>query len=418
MSDPPRRLVVFVGPHKSASSTVQEFLVQYATGRRKYRKLSAFQKWRWPIVKDTKIPARKQWAQLVIGGPNSTDPEKEAFRIKLKSSLQGLYGAFSSIVVGSEELDRFGTTPWSHRDGILALRQLIEWAQEDLDRKHTEELQVDVVVNYRIPRQAHWISIWKQLMSLDEHFHHVSSSSYPDWICQRNEAALTKVWEYLDCVSNPLGLAEAIIASMNALTRRGTSIIGWKVHLIDMDGVQRQGLDIAHVSACDIMGVPCSDGWVNGINRTLVVNSKSRSLDGVTEQHLLEMEWLLQQRDCAYLSTLQQSQDAGELRLLYKESLWKTCTSGVGQTGNFKDTSYLLDLLQSQFGCRSNGTFRGNILRDLMTSTMEGRARPAREEVFVSPNTPNGDLIIVQVLQWVLLAIMFIGLLRFRKRPP
>ena len=256
--------MVFVGPHKSASSTVQEFLVQYATGRPRYRKLKAFQEWRWPVVKSSPIPARKQWARLAF--EERENSRNSSFKQGLRDALNEAYEKASKVAVGSEEFDRFGPVPWSGRDGTVAIQEIIDWS--------FPVSRVDVVVNFRSPRSSQWISIWKQLMSLDEQDGKVSPVTYPEWICNdgRDPLGTAKVWEYLDCVANPLGLALHLLETLPATV---------KVWLIDMGGVSYQGLDIAHVSACHVLGLPCKDGWVRGINRTLLANPKFRSLHGV-----------------------------------------------------------------------------------------------------------------------------------------
>ena len=102
-----KRVVIFAGPHKSASSTIQEFLVQYCTGRPKFRKHKAFRQWRWPKVNYTnsKIPARKLLSRLVY---NKTEdkPLIEA----IENSLKADFDKYPNLVLGTEELDRFG---WS-----------------------------------------------------------------------------------------------------------------------------------------------------------------------------------------------------------------------------------------------------------------------------------------------------------------
>ncbi len=381
-----RRLVIFVGPHKSASSTVQEFFVQYATGRPKYRKVKALIGWRWPLLPSSAIPARKQWARLVY-------PQSD-LRPLLQKALQKTVAEFPNVVVGSEEFDRFGKTPWSHRDGIRAVQQLIDWATTN------STTQVDVVINYRTPRQAQWISIWKQLMSLEENLHNRESTTYREWICQNHsehdDDYDKKVWEYLDCVANPLGLTVAFLQALSQNTH---------VTLIDMGGVARRNLDIAHVSACHVLGLPCKDGWVRGINRTLVVNPKSRPLEGVTPRQLEELEWLLQQRDCTYRKTLQDFEHQKRLSIVYPENLtWKHCREET--TINFRNTTYLLYAMQSQFGCQSNHTAPINVTQSMVEPLLNRH----------SVRNVRQDWIWIQFLQWTIIGILCAGLWQIRTR--
>jgi len=409
----PRRLVIFVGPHKSASSTVQEFLVQYATGRPRYRKLKAFQGWRWPVVTDSRVPARKQWARLVYTHQSNLDETHRA----LKTTLQETLKTYSKVAVGSEEFDRFGSTPWSHRDGTGAVNRLIEWAQ-DIDP--SKALQVDIVVNYRTPRQSQWISIWKQLMSLEETFHKRESITYPQWICQEGNGTTAsfdvKVWEYLDCVANPLGLTAALLQSLSEKKRVH---VDWKVTLIDMGGVARQRLDIAHTSACHIMGLPCTQGWVRGINRTLVINPKSRPLEGVSTPQLNELEWLLQQRDCTYRQLLNDNKKQNRLTILYPDALsWENCLERENVMGrNFQNTTYLLQAMQSQFGCQPSTEDAFNLTRMVEEHWKATHTRTShRDDATLSTQEAGQDWLWIYLLQWAIVALLFAGLQQIKKQ--
>lgn len=99
-----------------------------------------------------------------------------------------------NIIWGTEELDRFGKVPWSGRNGLLAMEKV--W---DLIRLP----QLEVIVNYRRPHRDQWISIWKQLTRMD------GNVTYSEFIC--DEEQYSRLWEYLDCVANPLGFVEALV---------------------------------------------------------------------------------------------------------------------------------------------------------------------------------------------------------------
>ena len=354
----PKRLVILAGPHKSASTSVQEFFVRYATNRRKHRKLRAFAHWRWPVIVsphyDRSLPQRKVLSRLVIF--NETELRTDIYQTIAETwnrpDLQG-------VVLGTEELDRFGPTPYSHYDGMQVIRNIVRLLQ-------VPSSQVEIVVNYRTPRQNHWISIWKQLTTYTQHYnddpddtnHHGTASArdprkpqpYQQFICYDR-----RVWEYLDCVANPLGLVQEL--------RRH----GWNVTLIDMGGVDEQGLDIAHVSACNVLRIPCTDdGWVRGINHTVVQNVKQREMTEFTQQHLDDMEWLFRKRDCSYRSILEH--DPG-VRILYRHSLWNDCdddklylppfqqhTVHHDMPHRLRNTTLMLQLLQAPFACHRDHT--------------------------------------------------------------
>jgi hypothetical protein len=151
------------------------------------------------------------------------------------------------------------------------------------------------VVNYRTPRHKQWISIWKQLASLETSLFKTGDRSYKEWICDtdsdsdsnnNNNNNNNKVWEYLDCVANPLGLVHELLTKLPSMT-------AITVTLLDIGDISNKGLDIYHVSACDILNLPCMNGWVRGIhNRTLLVNPKTKALDNdITKTELDKMEW-------------------------------------------------------------------------------------------------------------------------------
>jgi hypothetical protein len=392
-----KRLVIFAGPHKSASSTVQELLVQYGTGRRRYRKVKAFQQWRWPLLQSSPIPARKQWAGLVTYNHNNHTEEEEEDRHQLQLAMQETYHQYPNVMVGSEEFDRFGQTPWSHRNGVQAIQEIQQWLPAD-------DAELELVINYRTPRHAQWISIWKQLTSLDELRMGEPAVSYPDWICHDD-----RVWEYLDCVANPLGLANAFVQQ------------NWTVSLIDMGGVTARDLDIAHVSACDVLQVPCTDGWVRGVNRTLLMNPKRRSLDDVSDRQLDEMEWLLRQRDCVYQTAWFGLDTNPNLSILYQDSLWKDCPANNSPSiANHQlwNTTYMVQLLQSQFDCHTTNNPPPPPLQVTLTQlvAMQAKAAPVDETITTSPASSSMDWIVVQLLQWIMVGVLFRGLFQFRRR--
>jgi hypothetical protein len=116
-----------------------------------------------------------------------------------------------------------------------------------------------------------------------------------------------------------------------------------------MGGIKKQDLDISHVSACSILNVSCqrSNTWVNGLgNRTLLFNHKSKPLQAISKSQL-QIDWVLRQRDCLYQASLEQY---GNLEVLYPNSLWKDCDA-TQLIPELLDTTFVLELLRSQFGC-------------------------------------------------------------------
>jgi hypothetical protein len=300
-----KRLVLFAGPHKSASSAVQEFFMRYASNRKE--KHPALINWTWPHNPRVRsyLP-RKGFAPLVV------EYENEELRQSIYARLHRLWtNHTSNIIFGSEEFDRFGDTPWSHRNGMLAIRDILGFTKPD---------DFSIVVNYRTPRQEQWVSIWKQLTR-------THPIPYREYLCKED----TRTWEYLDSVANPLGLVQAFRSN------------NWKVTLIDMGGVEEHGLDVAHVVACEVLNVPCVGGWLEGPEQILQ-NNKTGDPE-MSEQQLEEMEWILRQRDCAYKEKMERD---SSINILHRHSLWKDCSS---PNADFSNTTFLLNLLRAQMNC-------------------------------------------------------------------
>ena len=152
----PRRLIIFAGPHKSASSSVQEFFHLYASNHDINRRLPAFDGWTWPWnpKRGGKYQSRKAFAVLV----NERQTRPELCQKVYGSILRALKeDPSTSLIVGTEEFDRFGTTPWSHRDGIAAIRDLMALVQRQVREVEADgtkstsllcQLDVEIVVNY------------------------------------------------------------------------------------------------------------------------------------------------------------------------------------------------------------------------------------------------------------------------------
>ena len=367
-----RRMVVLLGPHKSASSSVQEFFVIHASGGRKGDRLhhpSLFN-WTWPfIARRRSYLTRKGFAPLVT--------EEVGFHGRIWKIMRKVWNGSTAatadintttgtdlpaqsqqkhMIWGSEELDRFGPTPWSHRNGLQVIQQAVQ---------RMPPTRLDLVVNYRRPRQDHWLSIWKQLYrkTTDN-----KVSSYATFLCDPDDQV--RIWEYLDCVANPLGLVTALLEAFPSTTTSTTTT----VHLLDMQGIAALHRDVGHVVACDILQVPCTDHhWLPQIDHPIVQNSRSRP-SGLTMDQLDDMEWILRYRDCSYRRQLLSpppppllvaqppgstpNASASSLFLHYAETLWEGCEEVDDDDDDDdsmyrygRNTTWLLEHLQSQVGC-------------------------------------------------------------------
>lgn len=358
-----RRMVVFAGPHKSASSSVQELFMKLASSRLPPDKRHpSLVNWTWPWNprRRSYLP-RKGFAPLVTESGDGfhqliwgtiSEVWHGNLNVSTPTSVITNMGEDTNLIWGTEELDRFGSTPWSGRNGIDAIKAVQHHVKDP-----TIQSPLEIVVNYRRPRKDQWISIWKQLTRTQK-----SASSYSDFLCDTNE--YIRIWEYIDCVANPLGLVHAL------LEVKEYENIAWKVHLLDMKGIAEQGQDVGHVLACEVLQVPCKKtNWLPGTDeRPIVQNAKSGNPD-LTEEALKDLEWVLRQRDCAYMQSLEAARDDGSLIVHHGDALWEDCENvHSARHGNknyisklFSNSSFLLDLIQSQVGCSGGGSVPNNI---------------------------------------------------------
>lgn len=338
------RLVVFVGPHKSASSSIQEFFLRHApsphndTGKIVQNHHASLINWTWPfIVRRRSYQPRKGFAPLV------TEYKDPGWEKVIHETILNVWKTSEKqqLILGTEELDRVGTTPWSGRDGLTAIEKLVTLLQPE---------SIDIVVNYRRPRSHQWISIWKQLTRKEK-----NKADYSEYLCR--DDAYDMLWEYLDCVANPIGLTDAL------LDRFGDKAT---IHILDMDGISKKDLDISHVFACQILkDVPCTDEWVDGMPHPALLNQKFGN-PGITQEQLDEMESMFLQRDCSYYEDKSLLQNPS-LKVHYGDKMLEPCsaaTNGIPHS-TFADTGILLKLLQGQIGCR--GTSVQGILGEIMS---------------------------------------------------
>jgi hypothetical protein len=79
-----------------------------------------------------------------------------------------------------------------------------------------------------------------------------------------------RAWEALATAANPLGLVLELRSK------------NWNVVLIDMGGVEQDGLDISHTVACEILQVPCNNGMVEGVLEQVRANQNKRRDPNIT----------------------------------------------------------------------------------------------------------------------------------------
>lgn len=124
---------------------------------------------------------------------------------------------------------------------------------------------------------------------------------------------------------------------------------GWITHLMDMTGVALDGLDISHAIACEILEVPCDDGWVRGTDRYAVLRNQRSGDAHLTEEQYQAFETVLLQHDCSYVERLRPYQHL--FMIHHWQELWKNCDSypqtSIDSLGNFSDVvNVLRDIIE------------------------------------------------------------------------
>lgn len=350
-----KKLVIFAGPHKAAATSVEAFFYQYASGHSRYgpdghlltsaerKKTFGLRYWMWPrvtgkVANETDVDAPyKIFGRLVTDHDNDLLENEIMDGIRRAWDTEGLEG----VVLGSEEFDQVDGSEGIgvlRYDAMNALRKIV----------HALEVppsDVYLVLNYRTPRLDHWASIMahtstQQIQS--DNF----DTEYQNWMCDIDHREMHM--ETLATQMNPLNAARAFLKE------------GWKVQVVDMQGVIEAGRDISHVVACDIVTARCEGGAV--LNHK-ADNPHHNALDvkftSLTEEQRMEAELLFRSLDCSYMDELQENHNFG---IIYNHSLWTECDPA--KSAIYKklqeDPTYTYKALLSQLECPGELPFPKN----------------------------------------------------------
>eukprot|EP00980_Cylindrotheca_fusiformis_P018088 scaffold5807_cov54-Cylindrotheca_fusiformis.AAC.1 len=257
-----RRLVVYIGPPKTASTTLQTFLATYASPTSTFRG-SAFEDWSYPMFFGRKHAIYRM----------RTEEKKKGTIKRIRDEFRA-QSPSKNLVVASEHLIYFDTM---HKGRVF--KMFSEW---------TNISTPEVVVHSRSPRTSQLISLWKQNAQSNPK-HPYFKWSFRKFMCAN--ASFVSLSKGLDFMVNPIGVVNGLIQKH-----------GLPTYYVDMEGITEQQLDICHVFACSILRVKCTDGneWVQGINRTAVRANIRKGDPAVSPEQFDKMEHLFRQRDCAY----------------------------------------------------------------------------------------------------------------------
>jgi hypothetical protein len=292
-----KRIVFFAGPHSSASTSVEEFMGEWAIDGHHggHPHTIALQYWRWPRVQGT----YGMHGVKVFGTRLVTEPDNKELNNVILAAIQEKYNeAENGVIVGTEEFDQVG--PDATYDGLKAMKKIIN----HLDLKDED---ITVVVNYRAPRLDQWVSIWKHQEG------DFMDSTYEDFLCLSHNDPHEKQtrFDMLGAQMNPLNAAKVYLEQ------------GWKVKLIDMGGVESADKDISHVIGCRVLFGGCVEGFLGSLGDELPrENAIERPFDELNDAESAKMEELFRNRDCGYQPLLQKHIEDGSMEIEYRDTLW------------------------------------------------------------------------------------------------
>jgi len=321
-----RRLVIFAGPHKCASTTVESFFFNIF-GEPQRKAHEAFSNWSMPMLEydfpwQTHRPRNeKQYTYALREIGQNQELKKVILRLierKYKSKPA------KNVLLAAESFGK--------RDNVIGDLFIKEIASAN----HIE--QVEIVLNYRSTRTDHLISNWKQ--DRDEK---KAPDNFHEWLCTD---------EYTHNLNH---------RSMDIFGRAQKFLDeGWQVTLIDLGGVAKDDLDLSHSIACEVLKVPCTNGWINGWShdqRKKTIRHRKDGNSELSEQEYNGMEMVFAQRDCLYANAFEQAEHAGRMKFLHRDSVLTNCLQGnkyekaalATQTSLSSDEE-LITLLRDQVG--------------------------------------------------------------------
>eukprot|EP00980_Cylindrotheca_fusiformis_P003431 scaffold766_cov57-Cylindrotheca_fusiformis.AAC.3 len=304
-----RRLVLYIGPPKTGSTTLQTFLAMYAN-RDSNSAANTMKDWNYPMF----FGVRDGIKRSIVNDSAVQKRVENEFRRHQSSAL--------NLVVASEFLLMRSNQ----------YKQFAEWSNVTTP---------EIVIHSRTPRFAHLQSMWKQQTqgSTKKVWY---GWSFRNFICSKfaTDFLSAKMSTTLD----PIGRAHSILHELKL-----------PVYMMNMAGVEEQGMDISHAFACTILQVNCTtDGnkWVVGIPRTPVRANARSGEAGITKEQIDRIDNVFRQRDCAYGDDVYKHP---LFRLFYETSeTWPhDCSSNVQVMPTYRQKpSLILEEIRQIMQCR------------------------------------------------------------------
>lgn len=356
-NDVSKRVVFFAGPHKAASTSVEQWFYNYYT--KPDSDQFALRYWKWPIIKgplsDQLDESFKIFQELV------KQPENAALKEEILVGIQEAFDASETgIILGTEDFDQVGH--FATYDAVNSMTEILE-------RLGVAKEDVTVILNYRSPRLDQWISVWK---------HDNDIPSYRAFMCdsQHDEILRKERIQALATQMDPLFAARTFLKE------------GWSVKVIDMGGVTKANLDIVNVIACDILEGKCllDDEIVYGHRGDDThFNVVDRDFEELTQDQREEAEKLFRARDCAFEDFIGNNP---KFEIGYKDSIWHDCE---GQDLDREEVYLYLDgnpevlysALLNQLGCSDDAL--------TIEDALDGERLPNSTNPLYDPGNVVGD---------------------------
>jgi hypothetical protein len=359
-----KKLVVFAGPHETSGVQVNEFFANHAADENRAEALAG---WTWPTVEENTVEDEEGIPPMTahhLFDLLMTEQENEIVRVKLLDVIQDAYeNSVSGVILGSLLFDRVFSNPETNFDAITALQTVVDtlgMAPED----------VVVAMTYRAPRVDQWAAVFTN---------HFDYDTYADFVCS-TDTQVNKRWEWLDTSMNPLGVAKEYYDQ------------GYEILMIDQTSAANAGKDVAHLIACTAMdGVQCEDDWLVGLEDEEIELPPVLSLndDDLDQTDYNDLEQLFRSRDCFYMT-----QFDGQQRFQFLNSEITDCELPLRTYyGQFADTDFLLNAIQSQKGCQTTDVdLAGLFAQKEIVST--GSVNSKKLVIFVGPHETQAEDVI------------------------
>ena len=178
---------------------------------------------------------------------------------------------------------RFASTSITQQTGQQHDQPSPQLQEQHLVNGSGSDADITFVVTYRAPRASHVISLWHQCCAIQKMI-------FSEYLVNYSKRNMKK---------DPLVQLDSLNLAQILLGR------GFKVVLVDMDGVTSQGYDLTNYVACQVLKVPCDSetNMIKGMKKDAkVYNNKSRMdrfLD-VPQKYIEMIEREVRAYDCRY----------------------------------------------------------------------------------------------------------------------